>query len=74
MKVSVYDPYANKKKVYKEYGIELNSSFEKYELIILAVAHDEFITKDFHSLKSSNNAVIFDLKAVIPKSNVDSRL
>ena len=74
MRVSVYDPYSNEKEVYKEFGIKLNSNLEKYELIILAVAHDEFLSMDFNSLKITKNSILFDLKAVIPKKNVDSRL
>ena len=74
MRVSVYDTYSNEKEVYKEFGIKLNSNLEKYELIILAVAHDEFLSMDFNSLKITKNSILFDLKAVIPKKNVDSRL
>ena len=73
--VDVYDPWANKEEVREEYGIPLieNISPNKYEAIVLAVAHNEFQNIDFAKL-SSEKVVIYDTKAFIPKDLVDGRL
>ncbi|MDB5248353.1 MAG: Vi polysaccharide biosynthesis protein vipA/tviB [Segetibacter sp.] len=77
LKVDVYDPYANAAQVKDEYGISLLSDLSlnnnKYQAIILAVAHTEFLGIDFNSLKASDT-VIFDTKAVLDRSIVDGRL
>ncbi|RYD72351.1 MAG: Vi polysaccharide biosynthesis UDP-N-acetylglucosamine C-6 dehydrogenase TviB, partial [Sphingobacteriales bacterium] len=73
--VDVYDPWANKQKVQKEYGLTLtnDTSLNTYEAIILAVAHQEFATIDFASHKQ-NGAIIFDTKSFINRDFVDARL
>lgn len=75
MAVDVYDPHADKQEVKKEYNIDLiNDISEKYESIILAVSHSEFLNIDFKSICSSNMSVIFDIKSFIDRNIVDSRL
>jgi UDP-N-acetyl-D-galactosamine dehydrogenase len=55
-------------------GINLLDKIDKnYELIVLAVSHENFISLDFKKLKKQNS-IIFDLKSVLDKSIVDSRL
>lgn len=78
LKVEVYDPYADKNQVKAQYGIELLQqlplhSKDKYQAIILAVAHKEFLTIDFDSLRTADT-VIFDTKAVLDRAIVDGRL
>ena len=51
MEVSVYDPYANSDVVEKEFGIILTPKIDKYDIIILAVAHDKLITLDIEKIK-----------------------
>jgi UDP-N-acetyl-D-galactosamine dehydrogenase len=72
--VEVYDPWANKIEVKHEYGIEISNSIpnEKYAAIILAVAHKEFLNLDIRYL--SPNGVVFDVKGILPKNIIDSRL
>jgi len=71
--VDVYDPWADKEEVKREYGISLmeNGEWEidNYNAIVLAVAHNEF--KDLN-LDQNNNKVIFDIKSILDKS--DGRL
>ena len=75
LKVDVYDPYADKKEVEHEYGIKLtNYKNSRYEAIILAVGHDEFLTLDLEKIKSRNSAVIFDTKACLDRNLIDARL
>ena len=73
--VDVFDPHADKYEVAEEYGIKLIDSIQnKYDGIILAVSHKEFLRLDLGSLKSSSLAVIFDTKAFLDRSLIDSRL
>ncbi|WP_057935987.1 nucleotide sugar dehydrogenase [Algoriphagus resistens] len=76
IQVDVYDPWANREEVKHEYGIDILSGglvpdLSGYSAVILAVAH-----KDFKSLPiaKSDNQVVFDVKGVLEKSLVDSRL
>lgn len=72
--VDIYDPHANEKDVYHEYGINLCKKIDKYSAIILAVSHNEFLELDFLSLKRESNSVIFDIKAFLDRGLVDARL
>lgn len=74
--VDVYDPWASPAEVKHEYGIEIIKGevkpiLEEYAAIILAVAHKEFKKWD---LKKSDSQVIFDVKSILEKELVDSRL
>jgi UDP-N-acetyl-D-galactosamine dehydrogenase len=75
MDVDVYDPWANVAEVKAEYGIELlkDSPFKNYDVVILAVAHQQFLDLDYVSFKK-NGAVIFDTKSFIERGLVDARL
>ena len=46
---------------------------KKYEVVLLAVAHDEFKILDINKLKTES-AVVFDAKAVLARDLVDARL
>jgi UDP-N-acetyl-D-galactosamine dehydrogenase len=72
--VEVYDPWANPQEVKHEYGIEISNSipYGNYAAIILAVAHKEFLNLNIRSL--TPNGVIFDVKGILPKNIIDSRL
>jgi UDP-N-acetyl-D-galactosamine dehydrogenase len=71
--VDVYDPYASEKEVLKEYGIKLIKQLDRYDLLILAVSHKEFLDIDIDSI-TKNKCVIYDTKSVLPRNFVDSRL
>jgi UDP-N-acetyl-D-galactosamine dehydrogenase len=78
-KLDILDPWANQKEVEHEFGIKTldkNTDIyaKKYDAIILAVSHDQFKTIDFNRLKNGQNAVIFDIKGLLPKDLVDGRL
>ena len=72
--VDVYDQYADKDEVHKEYGIDLSNSLQTYDAIILAVAHDVFLQINFDELKRGKHTVIFDSKSCLDKNIVDCRL
>ena len=46
----------------------------KYEAIVLAVSHKEFLALDFKALCADGNSVIFDTKSFLDRSLVDARL
>lgn len=75
--VDVFDPWAKKEEVKKEYDIELIEKYDKislkYDAIILAVAHNEFLTLDLGKLKAQIS-IVYDVKAFLPKNIVDGRL
>jgi len=73
--VDVYDPWANADEVDHEYGIISHTAIpdKKYDAVILAVAHKTFDSLSLDHIKK-NNAVVYDVKAVLPKSMVDGRL
>ena len=73
--ISVYDPWANSVAVKKEYGIDIIDTVptEKFDAIILAVAHKQFINLDVKNLLNPNG-VIYDVKGVLPRNIVDGRL
>jgi UDP-N-acetyl-D-galactosamine dehydrogenase len=73
--VEVYDPWANPQEVWHEYQISssLQKPEEKFDAVILAVAHKQFEGEDIRDLCKSN-AVIYDVKAILPKEWVDARL
>ena len=73
--VDVFDPHADKHEVAEEYGLKLIDAIKvTYDGIILAVSHKEFLQLELASLKSSSATVIFDTKAFLDRSLVDSRL
>lgn len=73
--ITVYDPWANQEKVENEYGIKITSICpeEKYDAVILAVAHNQFKELDIKSFTKSNG-VIYDVKGIISRKIVDGRL
>ena len=73
--LEVYDPWANVEEVHHEYGIfPLTALPDKtYDAIILAVSHKTFGSLPIEALKKSN-AVVYDVKAFLPKDMVDGRL
>ncbi len=75
VEVDVYDPHANALEVKQEYGIDLSKHLEnKYNIIILAVSHHEFLDLDYSALKSGTDTVIFDTKAFLDRNIIDARL
>lgn len=74
--VEIHDPWANPEEVRHEYNLECLPKLQgtHYEAIILAVPHKVFTDIDFHSLKSSNHTIIYDIKSFLPKQEVNGRL
>lgn len=75
--VDVCDPWALEEEVMAEYGLPLipcQSKLEsKYDAIILAVPHHQFLEIDLNKLKS-DIAIVFDVKSFFITQPVDARL
>jgi UDP-N-acetyl-D-galactosamine dehydrogenase len=75
IQTDVYDPHAEKSEVFNEYGINLLTNLSsKYNAIILAVSHQEFLSLNYENLKADSSSIIFDIKGVLSRHLVDSRL
>jgi UDP-N-acetyl-D-glucosamine/UDP-N-acetyl-D-galactosamine dehydrogenase len=75
--VSIYDPWANPDAVYNAYQITLTKTLspenEKYDSIIISVAHKEF--SQLNILELANKcSVIYDVKGIFNRESVDGRL
>ena len=73
--ITIYDPWASAAQVSHEYGVSMTNMIpdDKFDAIILAVAHNEFKTLDVKSLLKSNG-VVYDVKGVLDREVVDGRL
>ena len=73
--ISIYDPWANADVARREYGVEVSNALpqERFDAVILAVAHKAFDSLDVPALRKPAS-VLFDVKGVLPKSDVDGRL
>jgi UDP-N-acetyl-D-galactosamine dehydrogenase len=74
LQVEVFDPHADHQEVWNDYNIKMIDNLSKYAGIILAVAHNEFLSLDLESVKATSETVIFDLKAILDREKVDARL
>lgn len=76
--VEVYDPWVNADDARKEYGIDVIASLQpsRYDAIILAVAHDHFLELGAAGIRALGKPdhVLYDIKSILPKSDVDARL
>ena len=74
--ITVFDPWANGDHVKHEYGLDIVNELpagEKYDAVILGVAHKEFLELDVKSLVK-DGGVIYDVKGILPRDIVDGRL
>ena len=74
----VYDPWANPDEVLKEYNITTFNDFSslraKFDAIILAVSHSEFLTLNYENLKKTRQSILYDIKGILDNNIVDGRL
>jgi len=76
--VDVHDPWVSKKLVAEEYNISLINEpmKEKYDVIILAVAHDKFRLLSENLIRSygKSNHILYDIKYLLKSNQSDGRL
>jgi UDP-N-acetyl-D-galactosamine dehydrogenase len=64
--VSIYDPWANPDEVKHEYQLTTTKELpqEKYDAVVLGVAHQEFLSIDLSQLQN-NNSLVYDVKGIL---------
>lgn len=74
--ITIWDPWANSDKTLREYNIQIEKELgndSKYDAIILAVAHKEFLNIDLKK-HLNQNGVIYDVKGILDRNIIDGRL
>ena len=68
--VSIYDPWANSAEVKHEYGLVNSSEIptEKFDAVILGVAHKEFLTMDLELVRNEVS-ILYDVKGVLKNAS-----
>ena len=76
--VDVYDPWVSADEAEHEYGLRPIDALTEgaYDAVILAVAHKEFAEMGSEKIRGlcKENGVLFDVKNILPVSDVDARL
>lgn len=78
--ITVYDPLADAARVKHEYGIDLCSQpldemNGKFDAVVLCVAHKEFLQYNLRSfLDNRTNGIVYDVKGIINRDQIDGRL
>jgi UDP-N-acetyl-D-galactosamine dehydrogenase len=72
--VTIYDPWANEKEVLHEYNLVSVKELpkDKFDTIVLTVAHNEFKNIDL-SIFKKENAIIYDVKGILDEK-ADAKL
>ena len=72
--VTIYDPWANEKEVLHEYNLVSVKALpkDKFDTIVLTVAHNEFKNIDLSMFKKEN-AIIYDVKGILDEK-ADAKL
>ena len=73
--ITIYDPWADTSHVKHEYGLDIVNELpkEKFDAIILAVAHSDFKDLDIKQL-SNDISVVYDVKGFLDRDIIDARL
>jgi len=74
IEVSIFDPLANPAEVKHEYGLTTTTTLpdEKFDAVILGVAHNIFSDIDYQTIKK-DNSVLYDVKGILG-AHADGRL
>ncbi len=72
--ITVFDPWAEPEEVLHEYKLKTikNLPKQKYDAVVLTVAHKEFLNLNFDALRK-DNSIIYDVKGILT-SKIDGRL
>ena len=73
--MTIFDPWANKDEVKKEYHLESTQEkpSDSFDAVVLTVAHKEFLALDFESITNKKH-IIYDVKNILPASMKDGGL
>ena len=72
--ITIFDPLASLEEVYKEYKLDITNIIpnQKFDTVVLGVAHAEFLSLNFSELQKENS-LLYDVKGILG-SIADSRL
>ncbi len=77
-RIDIHDPWADPEEARHEYGLQLVSQPERgaYDAVILAVAHEQFCDMGIEGIRAlcRPNAILYDVKSILPAQAVDGRL
>jgi len=75
LNLTIYDPWANPAVAKHEYGIDITNQLpsDKYDAVIIGVAHNEFKELDIKSFKKEKS-IIYDVKWILSNDKTDGRL
>ncbi len=72
--LDIYDPHADEDEVHKKFKINLIKKVNKrYDIVILAVAHKEFLNFNYRDILKPNY-ILYDVKSILPKKLISLRL
>lgn len=73
--VTIYDPWASPEIVRREYGVDVTNQLpsEKYDAVILAVAHKDFEKLSVRDL-TTDKGVVYDVKGFLKSNECDAKL
>ena len=77
VQTDIYDPLANPDDVQQTYGLQLLRSLTnglRYDIVVLVVAHAEFLAPDFLESIPTLGHLVYDVKGVLPSELVHGRL
>lgn len=74
--ITVFDPWASPEEVKDEYGLNIIEELptnEKFDTIVLTVAHKEFLGLELRNFLAEDG-ILYDVKGILDKKIVDGRL
>ena len=77
--IQIHDPYADSNEVKNEYQIDLLEldALEKANVVIIAVAHDEFVNKGWSLISrliDIDEGIIYDIKSVLDRKSIPGNI
>jgi len=78
VRVDVHDPWVDPERARAEHGLELQAMPTQgaYDAVIVAVGHREFAALGGEGVRAlcKPRSVVYDVKSVLPRQEVDGRL
>ncbi|KIC03423.1 UDP-N-acetyl-D-galactosamine dehydrogenase [Flavobacterium sp. JRM] len=64
--ITIFDPLASLEEVHKEYKLDITNTIpnEKFDAVVLGVAHTDFLNLNFSELQKTNS-LLYDVKGVL---------
>ena len=68
--VDIYDPWVDEAEAKQEYGLEMKDTPDahSYDTVIVAVAHEAFLEENMVEGYAKPDAVVFDVKGILPRN------